>query len=83
LQMLTPLELYFPRLTCEDLRGIGTPTLLVGGDRSPAMFAPILEELAKCLPNAERVVIPRAGHNMQIDNPVAFNEQVLKFLRKH
>jgi non-heme chloroperoxidase len=83
LQMLTSMELYFPTVSCADLRQVRTPILLVGGDHSPPMFGPILDELARCLPNAERVLIPRAGHNMQIDNPLAFNEQVLAFLHKH
>jgi non-heme chloroperoxidase len=83
LQMLTSMELYFPGVSCADLRKIRTPILLIGGDHSPSMFRPILDELARCLPNAERVVIPGAGHNMQVDNPLAFNEQVLAFLHKH
>jgi non-heme chloroperoxidase len=83
LQMLTPMELYFPTVSCADLRQVRTPILLVGGDHSPSMFGRILDELVRCLPNTERVVIAGAGHNMQIDNPLAFNEQALAFLRKH
>jgi len=80
LQLLTNRRLYFPTVTCTDLREIRTPSLLVGGDSSPPMFARILDELARCLPNPSRVVIPRSGHNMQVDNPGQFNEQVLTFL---
>ena len=81
--MLTPMELYFPVVSCENVQKVLTPVLLVGGDRSPPMFRPILSELAKCLPKVERVVIRHAGHNMQIDNPAEFNTEVLTFLRKY
>jgi len=81
LQMLTDMKLYFPPVTCEQLRSLQVPVLLVGGERSPPMFAVILAELARCLPDAHRVVIPNAGHNMQIDNPAAFNREVLGFLQ--
>jgi pimeloyl-ACP methyl ester carboxylesterase len=82
LQMQT-LDRYFPPITCTDLRKLVTPVLLLGGDRSPDMFGPILAELKRCLPHTEFQVIPNAGHNMQIDNPAAFNRQVLAFFRAH
>jgi non-heme chloroperoxidase len=82
-QMLTPMKLYFPGVTCANLQRLRTPVLLVGGERSPPIFRPILDELARCLPNTERVIIPAAGHNMQIDNPGAFTEKVLAFLHTH
>lgn len=47
------------------------------------MFRPSLNELARCLPHAELVIIPGAGHNMQVDNPRAFTEQLLMFLHNH
>ena len=41
------------------------------------------EELARLLPKAERVIIPKAGHGSARENPQAFNEAVLKFLASH
>ena len=71
----------FPPLRAADVRGISTRTLLVGGDRSPAVFhATLLGKLANLLPNAERVEIPEASHLMHEENPDAFNQALLSFL---
>ncbi len=73
---------YFANLSCMSLSKLSIPTLLVGGDRSPLMFHLVLDELARCLPNARRVTIPNASHSMVASNPLAFNAAVLEFLSK-
>lgn len=71
----------FPPLEEADVRTIRTRTLLVGGDRSPAVFhGTLLDKLASILPNAERVEIPEASHLMHEENPEAFNRALLSFL---
>jgi pimeloyl-ACP methyl ester carboxylesterase len=74
----------FPGLECEAVRQITIPSLLLNGERSPAMFHLITEELARCLPHAERATIPNASHNLHHDNPTVYNKAVLDFLaRQH
>ncbi len=71
-----------PPITCEQARLIKTPTLLLGGEESPAMFGAVLNGLAKCLPNHRRATLPGASHGLQLDNPEGFNAAVLKFLEQ-
>jgi pimeloyl-ACP methyl ester carboxylesterase len=63
-----------------DAAAIRAPTLLVGAERSPPMYARILDALERCLPAVRRVTIPGASHPMNHGNPEAFNRAVLDFL---
>lgn len=73
----------FPPTTCEDVQKVKAPTLLVDGERSPKMFRLINDRLEHCLPSVERAMIPASSHQMEVDNPQAFNETVLAFTAKH
>ena len=68
---------------CEDAGKIEKPTLLLGGGATIRVFTVVLDEFAKCLPKAERVALAGTAHGVQLENPKAFNEAVLKFLAKH
>jgi pimeloyl-ACP methyl ester carboxylesterase len=71
-----------PNVTCERLRGIKAPTLVVRGERTPPIFSRTNEEVGKCIAGSRLVTIPNASHPMSYDNPVAFNDAVLAFLAK-
>jgi pimeloyl-ACP methyl ester carboxylesterase len=73
----------FPPTTCEDVQKVKAPTLLLDGELSPKMFHLINDMLEHCLPSVERATIPAASHQMEVDNPQAFNEKVLAFIAKH
>ncbi len=45
-------------ITCADVGSLKMPVLLVGGEKSTRDFQNILDATHKCLPSAERVVIP-------------------------
>ena len=68
---------------CRDAEKISVPVLLVGGDRSPPIFAKIMDTLAPCLKRSERIVIPNASHPMMRMNPAAFSQGVMDFLARH
>jgi len=70
----------FSVLERDDVRAITIPSLLLNGAFSPAMFHLITDELARCLPQAERVLIPTASHAIHQDNPTVYNKTVLDFL---
>lgn len=63
----------------ETLPIIKVPALIVaGGDDAP--YLPATDYMAKKIPGARKVIIPQAGHAVNIDQPEAFNETVLHFL---
>ena len=73
----------YPPTTCDDVQKVKAPTLLVDGELSPKMFHVIDDMLEHCLPSVERATIPAASHQMEVENPQAFNETVLSFIAKH
>ena len=63
-----------------SLPSIDVPTLVVvGADDKPFLAA--AEYMAGKIKNAVKVVIPNAGHAVNIDQPQAFNAAVLAFLK--
>ena len=73
----------FPPVSCDDLRKIKTPVLLLQGDRSPLFFSKIIGELDRCLSNKKRATLPNASHGLEYENPVEFNKIVLGFIDKN
>lgn len=65
----------------DDLPSIRAPSLVVVGEKDEA-YLRAAEVLAARLPEAERVTIPRAGHVVNIEEPDAFNAEVIRFLEK-
>lgn len=66
-----------------ELKRITTPTLVVCASDdhlTPAYFS---EELARAIPGAQLVLLPRGGHACSHTVPGEFNAIVLKFLRGH
>lgn len=74
---------YFGPFTPADAAGIGCPTLLLEGERSPALFRLITDELARRLSASTRVLIPRAAHALAMSQPAAYNKAILAFLTAH
>lgn len=66
-----------------DLRGIETPTLLVGAERSPVLFSRLLDRLGRLIPNTIRVEIPESSHIMHEDNATAYGAAVQSFVTEH
>ena len=79
----TPYADYMPAFTCEDAAQIQAPTLLMYGELSPRMYYVINDELARCLPHAEKAIIPDAAHVLHSQNPADHNRIVLDFLARH
>lgn len=79
----TPFDAYMPLPDVAALGRMQTPVLLLQGDRSPKMFHLIQDELELAITDAERVMIPRSGHSVHIENAHAFHEVVGDFLRRH
>jgi pimeloyl-ACP methyl ester carboxylesterase len=74
---------YMSDISCELLRRIQIPTLLVGGELSPELFHRITDEFERCLPNRERITVPNASHAIHNQNARFYNRAVLDFLDRH
>lgn len=70
-------------LTCEQLRGITTPTLVLGAEHGMPYSRRIADRLAGCIPGSRLVVIPAVTHFMSYQDPEIFNDVVLDFLAQH
>jgi pimeloyl-ACP methyl ester carboxylesterase len=66
-----------------QMRNVRIPTLLLNAHNSPKLYHHLVDRLEELLPDTERLVIPGASHLMHEDNPSAFNEEVLSFIKKH
>lgn len=63
----------------DSLPEVRVPSLVVvGADDTPFLAAS--EYMVKKIPGARKVIIPRAGHASNIDQPEAFNRAILGFL---
>ena len=62
---------------------IRTPTLLLTGDADLYAPPPVMQMFVERIKDAESVVIPEAGHSAYWEQPDAFNNAVLAFIRKH
>ena len=73
----------FPPLADDEVRAVRAPTLLLTGERSPALFLRLTDRSEELLPNAERVEIPGASHLMHEQNAPALNAAILDHLGRH
>ncbi len=67
--------------TWDTLSHMQTPTLLLYGGADLAAPPALGRLVAKHLPNRVMQVMPEAGHSIYWEQPEAFNEAVLAFLR--
>jgi 3-oxoadipate enol-lactonase len=67
-----------------DLRGalgaIGSPTLAIAGAEDPTTPPEQVKSVAREIPNARVVVIPRAAHLANVERPDEFNDALLEHL---
>src|SRR5262245_37478685 len=69
--------------TYTKVASINTPTLVIAGDVDLTSPSGAIRLWAKHLKGHEWRLIPEAGHSVAWEQPEAFNEAVLTFLRKH
>jgi pimeloyl-ACP methyl ester carboxylesterase len=63
----------------DDMRKMTTPTLVVTGDEDEPCLEPGLL-MKRCIPTAGLVVMPRAGHTINIEDPDEFNRILYNFV---
>jgi pimeloyl-ACP methyl ester carboxylesterase len=64
----------------ETLRRTRTPALVVVGGEDTLTTEEDARAMADALPNAELLVIPRAGHLSAMEQPDLFNQAVAEFV---
>jgi pimeloyl-ACP methyl ester carboxylesterase len=62
----------------EDMKKIDVPALIVTGDEDDPCLEPALL-MKRSIPNSGLVVLPRAGHTINIEEPEAFNRALFEF----
>jgi pimeloyl-ACP methyl ester carboxylesterase len=66
-----------------DRLQVKTPTLLITGEKSPALLRRLTDRLQELVPNAQRVNIAGASHLMHYEKPSPVNAAVLDFIAAH
>ncbi len=69
--------------TDQKIAAITTPTLVIAGDVDLTTPSAAVRLWAKHLKAYDWALIPEAGHSVAWEQPEAFNQAVLAFLRKH
>jgi len=64
----------------DELPRIGAPTLVIVGEEDVATIPAKAERIARAIPNARLVRIPKAGHSSTVEEPQAVNAAILDFL---
>jgi pimeloyl-ACP methyl ester carboxylesterase len=62
----------------DDMKRIDVPALIVTGDEDDPCLEPALL-LKRSIPNCGLVVLPRAGHTINIEDPEPFNRALFEF----
>lgn len=72
--------LFTDPVTLPELASLDVPVLLLTGGRSPRSSLSVSELLARTLPRAEAVNLPRLGHMGPVTHPEIVNAQLERFL---
>ena len=72
-----------PYVPPSAVQALKAPVLLLSGERSLALHGMIDRELERLLPQRERIVLPKATHEMWNEYPEQCREAALAFLAKH
>ena len=65
--------------TCDILREIQAPTLLVWGNADTRSPMTVAHQFQAAIPDAKLAVIPGAGHVSNVDAPAQFNAEIRDF----
>jgi pimeloyl-ACP methyl ester carboxylesterase len=69
-------------ITCDGLKNLTQPTLVLQGEKTQTYYALINEAISKCVPNAQRAILPNANHAGPARDPAGFGAAVVEYLSK-
>ena len=67
----------------KELAGIVVPTLVVSGEKDQVAPPAMMQKMAQKIPGAAYAMLPDCGHLGPMDQPDAFNDALLYFLKEH
>ena len=65
------------------LPAISVPTLALAGEVDPNAPPTVMQKMAEKIPDGKYECLPQTGHLASLEQPEAFNEAVLRFLKLH
>ncbi len=71
----------FPEVGSDELKRLRMPVLILTGENTVRIHNLVNQELARLLPHAKEVTVPKSGHGTPSENPQAFIEAVREFLK--
>ncbi|MBI3405393.1 MAG: alpha/beta hydrolase [Acidobacteria bacterium] len=71
-----------PKMTCDDVKKIKAPALLMNGEKTAPEFRMIVDEFQRCLPKSKRVTIAGANHGLVFTAAEKVNRALMEFLAK-
>ncbi|NIO41663.1 MAG: 3-oxoadipate enol-lactonase [Burkholderiales bacterium] len=73
-----------PKINCTDeLHAISCPVQIIVGEQDAGTPVAMSQEIQRAIPHAELVVIPRASHLSNLEQPEKFNAALDRFLSVH
>ena len=70
-------------VTCDMLKALDKPTLVVHGAESNAFFSHVAQVMGECLPQAEVAVLPNVNHDGPLRDPAGLARMIEDFVAKH
>lgn len=70
-----------PPVTCAQLAQIKVPVAIARGDLTRPFYRIIAEAISRCIPASRLIIVPHARHLWPSQDPSAFNEALLGFLK--
>lgn len=72
-----------PAITCDDLKTINQPTLILRGEHADLFYVSVADAMTQCQPQAELRVIPGVNHDGTFNAVEPFIAVILDFLARH
>ena len=72
-----------PVVTCEQLRELRLPVLVLRGERTRPFYRLVAAAAADCIPGAASAVIPAARHMTIVENPGGSADLIARFIARH
>lgn len=69
-----------PDVTCEMLKNLSKPTLVMRGEKTHTAYVLINEAISKFVPGAKQVVLPNVNHDGPLRDPKQFSGAIFEFL---
>jgi pimeloyl-ACP methyl ester carboxylesterase len=72
-----------PNVTCDDLRSLRVPTLVVHGSQTRVYYRLVAEAVVSCVGGAVVAEVPDAHHMLIVEQPNGAAATMRAFLREH